>query len=194
MKNLKMLTLVAGMAVAGLASIGAITASATTLEVGGVTKNASVTIEASLQAGTSSVVTDTTHSSVETCTGSTFKGSTASPFTGATVTAPLSTLTFTGCSHTTTVIRSGTLHFAWTSGTNASVSSSGTEITTISTLFGASCVDKTGSGTTIGTLTGVNSGQAILHINAVVSKGICGSAIWTATYVITSPSGLGVVS
>jgi hypothetical protein len=194
MKHLKMLTLAAVAAAAMLTLVGAGSAAATTLEIGGVKQGGSVAIEISLKAGTSMILRDTNNASVHTCTGSTMKGATTSPFTGATVTAPLTSMTFTGCSHSVVVVKPGTLHFAWTSGTNASVSSSGMEITTISTIFGASCIFKTGAGTSLGTLTGVASGHATLHVNAVLSKGICGDAVWTGTYIVTSPTGLGVVS
>jgi hypothetical protein len=202
MKYLKMLGLAAVAAMALMAFVGAGTASATTLEVGGVKQTGAVAIEASLKAGTSAILKDTNNATVDTCTGSTAKGSTVTPFTGATVTGPLNAvggLTFTGCSHTTHVIKPGTLHIAWTSGTNGTVSSSGAEVTIVSTVFGASCTAKTGIGTTIGTLTGATtagnpSAHAIMDINGVIPMGICGDAVWTGTYTVTSPTDLGVVA
>jgi hypothetical protein len=187
MKSFK-IPILATAALAAVACVAAGSASATTLAVTGVAKNSAVSLEASLAAGSSTIVRDTNQTSTETCTQSTMKGATESPFTGATVTATLSSLTFAGCSHKTTVIKPGKLHFAWTSGTNAVVSSSGMQVTTESTIFGISCTSNTGTGTTIGTLTGVKEGNATLDINAVITKGICGTYNWTGTYVITTPN------
>jgi hypothetical protein len=194
MKYVKMLGLAAVAAMALMAVVGAGTASATTLEVGGVAKNSSVTIEASLKSGTSAILKDEFGTTTDTCTVSTVKGSTVSPFTGATVGGPLSALTFSSCTHTTTVISKGSLSVAWTSGTNGTVSSKGAEVTVQSTFFGASAVCKTGEGTAIGTATGVASGNATIDINAKINCGILGAASWTGTYSVTSPAGLGVVS
>jgi hypothetical protein len=104
-------------AVVFMAALSASPASATTLEVGGAAHNKSVTLEATAKAGTSIIIKDTNNATVDTCTGSTFKLST-SVFTGATVTGPISSLLYFGCSHTSVVIKPGTLHLAWTSGTN----------------------------------------------------------------------------
>jgi hypothetical protein len=191
MKYLKMLGLAAVAAMALMAFAGP--ASATTLEVGGVKQSKAVTIEATIKAGTSAILKDTNNATVDTCTASTVKGTT-NVVTGATVTGPISTLSFSGCSHTTDVIKPGTLHVAHSGGTNGTVSSSGAEVTVQSTIFGASCIAKTGAGTNIGTLTGVLAGQATMHINGVIPMGLCGDAVWTGTYVVTSPAGLGVVA
>jgi hypothetical protein len=159
--------------------------------------NKSVTIEASLRAGGSVVIKDTNNATVDTCTSSTFKGSTALPFTGASLTAPGS-WTFAVCSHKTSVIKPGTLHFAHIAGTtNGTVSSSGTEVTVESTIFGASCIAKTGAGTPIGTFTGATtssnpSAHALIDINGVIPVGLCGDAVWSGTYVVTSPTDWGI--
>jgi hypothetical protein len=65
---------------------------------------------------------------------------------------------------------------------------------TISTAFGTvNC--KTGTGTDLGTLTGVSSGNATMHINAVLNCGfLLPSATFKGTYTVTSPSGLGVTA
>ncbi|HEX6782911.1 MAG TPA: hypothetical protein VF125_12925 [Solirubrobacterales bacterium] len=177
-----------------LIAISSTAASATTLEVGGVKQNGAVLVEASLTSGTSMTIKDTNNVLVDTCTGSSLKGTTGSPFTGSTVTAALSTLSFTSCSHKTTVLKAGTLHFTWSSGTNATVSSSGAEITIETTAFGISAICKTGTGTNLGTLTGKASDHAIIDINAVLKCGLADTKVWTATYTVTSPTGLGVVS
>ena len=198
MKYLKMLGLAAIAAMALLAFVGAGTASATTLEVKGVKQTGSVAIKASLKAGTSAILKDKNGTTNDTCTGSTVEGSTTVT-TGTAVSGPINKggLTFTGCSHTTHVLKEkeGTLKVEWTSGTNGKVISSGAEVTVVSTVFGASAVCKTGAGTEVGTLTGVAAGQATMHINATtLDCGILGTSSWTGTYVVTSPEGLGVVS
>jgi hypothetical protein len=170
MKYLKMFGLAAVAASALMAFVGASTASATTLEVTTVTTNASVTITASLETGTSSQLNNTSGSIQNTCTESHAHGSTAPPYT---------------------VHSSGSLSVEHISGTtNGTVTSEGAEVTVGAPLVGyLTCVTSTPS-TDIGTLTGVGHGQATLHINAVVDCGI--TATWTGTYVITSPDGLGV--
>ncbi|HEX6781142.1 MAG TPA: hypothetical protein VF125_03830 [Solirubrobacterales bacterium] len=192
MKYVKILGLAAVAAMAMMAFAGS--ASATTLEVGGVAQNKSVTIEASIAAGGSAILKDTNNATVDTCTGSVVKGSTSSPFSAEKVTGAVSSLTFTGCSHKTTVLKPGKLYITWEGGTNGDVFSEEAEVTVESTIFGASCIAKTGTGTTIGTLDGVASGHATMTINGVIPMGLCGDAIWSGNYTVTSPAGLGVVN
>ncbi len=191
MKYLKILGVAAVAAMALMAFAGS--ASATTLATKGVVVNSSEAIEASIKSGGSAILKDTNALTVDTCTGSVVKGSTSSPFTGASVGGAISSLTFTGCSHKTTVIKPGSLSITWTSGTNGSVKSTGAEVTVESTIFGASCIAKTGEGTTIGTFTGVKEGNATMDINGVINMGICGDANWTGTYTVTTAN-LGVES
>jgi hypothetical protein len=196
MKFLKMLGLAAVAAAALMAFVGAGTASATTLSVGGISKNETVTIEASLKTGTSLILKDEFGTTTETCTVSKFKGTTTwtvdetlvrtdNKYTGYRVEGPLSELTFGSCTHTTTVLAKGNLSVTWTSGTNGTVSSNGAEVTFQSTFFGASAVCKTGAGTNIGTLTGVKEGSSTIDLNAKINCGILGSSSWTGTYVTT---------
>jgi hypothetical protein len=117
-------------------------------------------------------------------------------YTGDSLTGPLTEgangLKFSNCTREpVTVHKSGELHITWTSGTNGTVTSSGAEVTTGSPFGTINC--KTGEGTHLGTLTGVAAGKATMDINAVLScSGI--SSKWEATYTVTSPEGLGVVS
>jgi hypothetical protein len=173
---------------------GASSASATTLEVAGVTQNRSVTIAASLAPGTSTIFKTTTGESVVTCMSSQVGGSTASPFTGASVTSALSILSFTVCTHPVTVHQRGTLHVEHVAGTtNGTVTWSGGEITVWSTLIGGYVTCRFGTRTHIGTLTGVASGHGTLHVNAVVAcPFFYPSMQWQGTYSVTSPTGLGV--
>ncbi|HEX6781143.1 MAG TPA: hypothetical protein VF125_03835 [Solirubrobacterales bacterium] len=198
MKYLKMLGLAAVAAMALMAFVGAGTASATTLYVKGVAQTGSVTLSSSIASGGSAILKDTNNATVDTCKESTVTGSTKSPFSGATVTGDIETgnLTFGGCSHKTTVLKPGTLHVAYTSGDNGTVSSSGAEVTVESTIFGASCIAKTGTGTTIGTLNGKTGAteHATMTINGVIPMGLCGDANWTGSYTVTSPTGLSVGS
>lgn len=190
MKYLKILGLAAVAAMA-LTAFAAATASATTLEVAGVTQNKSVTLDASLASGTKAVLARTDGSLANECAASTVQGSTASPFTGATVTGPISSLSFTICERAVTVHKAGTLHVAYKSGTDGTVSSSGAEVTVGSPFGTLNC--KTGEGVDIGTLTGKKEGNAVMDISAVLNCGfLVPSATWKGTYTVTSPAGLGV--
>jgi hypothetical protein len=191
MKYLKMLGLAAVAAMA-LMAFTAGSASATTLEVGGTAQSTSVSLTATLKSGSSAILKDTFGFSSNTCTSSEVKGASASPFSNETVTGAVSTLSFSSCAREPVVTHNaGTLHVKWTSGTDGTVTSSGAEVTTGSPFGTLNC--KTGAGTHLGTLTGVASGNATMDINAALScSGI--SSKWEATYVVTSPSGLGVVS
>jgi len=194
MKYLKMLGLGA-LAATALTAFAASTASATTLEIGGVPQNKEVTISASLKTGTSAVLRTTGEAFANTCTESTVHGETTAPYTNTTyVTGPITTLTFDKCTEEpVTVDKPGKLYVHWESGTNGTVFSEEAEVT-VPTPFGkVNC--KTGTGTKIGTLTGVASGNATMHINGVLNCGfLLPSAVWTGTYTVTSPSGLGVVN
>ena len=190
MKYLKMLGLAAVAAMA-LTAFTAGSASATTLEVGGVTQNKSVSLSASLASGTKAVLARTDGSLANECAASAVAGSTVTPFTGTTVTGPISSLSFTSCTRTVTVHKAGTLHVEFKSGTNGTVSSSGAEVTVGSPFGTLTCV--TGAGVDLGTLTGVAAGNASMDISAVLNCGfLVPSATWKGTYTVTSPVGLGV--
>jgi hypothetical protein len=189
MKYLKMLGLAALSAMALMAFVAG-PASATTLELGGVTQNKSVSLEATIKSGTSAVLRDTSGFSVNTCTSSEVAGSTETTFTGPTVTGKVSKLTFSNCTDPVTVHKNGTLHVAYSSGTNGTVSSSGAEVTVDGPFGYITCT--TGAGTTLGTLTGVSSGNATMDVNAVLNCTVISTARWTGTYTVTSPAGLGV--
>jgi hypothetical protein len=190
MKYLKMLGLAAVAAMA-LMAFAAGTASATTLEVNGVTQNKAVALSASIEPGTSAVLSRTDGSLANTCTTSNVAGTT-SVFTGTKVTGALSTLTFESCTRPVTVHQKGQLYVEHEAGTtHGTVFSENAEVT-VGTPFGTvNC--KTGAGTDVGTLTGVASGSATMHINAVLNCGfLLPSASWKGAYTVTSPSGLGV--
>jgi len=151
-------------------------------------------IAATLKSGSSLLLQDTLGGVNDTCTGSEVKGSIESP--GGTTTHPsgkVSSLTFSGCSHTTTVLANGSLEVKNIAGTtNGTVISKETRITVKSTVFGVSCVVNTGSGTTLGTLTGAKTGEsATFDVNGVVTiENGCGDSTLTGTYLVTNPTGL----
>ncbi|HET9198619.1 MAG TPA: hypothetical protein VFN92_10245 [Solirubrobacterales bacterium] len=188
MKHLKMLGLTGIAALALMALAGS--ASATTISTKGAAINAAETLELSIPSGSGEILKDTNGFVVETCKESTFKGTTekdtSGDYTGPTVTASVASLTFNGCSHKTVVLKNGKLHFAWTSGTNASVSWSGAEVTFVSTIFGISCIAVTGAGTAIGTYTGVKEGNGLFDLNGVLDMGVCGTANWSGGYKMTT--------
>jgi hypothetical protein len=189
----KMLGLAAISAMA-LIAVSAGTASATTLEVDGVTRNSRVDISASLKANTSAAMTSTSGGTLfKTCTASTLAGHTTGPYTGTTVTGPLTTVIFAGCTSNTTPHQFGLFHTEHIKGTtNGTVRLSGAEWTTYSTIFGTYLNCKTGEGTHLGILTGAAAGKhAELHVNAVLNCGFT-SKRWVGTYTVTSPTGLGV--
>jgi hypothetical protein len=190
MRLLKSLVLAVAAVMATTAIFGAGISTGTTLEVGGVAKNESVTLEAT---NTSSVtIKDEFGTTTDSCTFSTIRLTTFGPYTLLDQAGP-ATWTITPCTHTTTVLKSGWLAIKWTSGTTGTVTSGETEVTVQSTFFGASAVCKTGAGTDLGSFTGVNEGSATIDINAKVNCGILGNATLTGTYKVTSPKGLGVV-
>jgi hypothetical protein len=190
MKNLKVLRLPMLVAMA-LSAVGATGASATTLEVGGVTQNASVSMTLSLTSGTSMVLSRTDASLMNTCTTSHAAGTT-SVFTGSKMTGALSTLTFSNCTRQVTPHKPGQLYIEHDPGTtNGTVFSENGEWTWSSPFGTVNC--QTGGGTDIGTLTGAAAGSPILHFNAVLNCGfLLPSATWKGSYTLTSPSGLGV--
>jgi len=168
------------------------TASATTFEVGGVTKNESVTFTMSLASGTT-LITKNTSGAVEfTCTESDWPWETKSPYSDSNVTGPVKTMSFGSCTTGVVVHDPGKLsveHIAGT--TNATVHSEGTILTRGSLVGTLTCT--TGEGTHLGTLTGTASGHATLHISAVINCGFFQPSVkWEATYTVTSPTGLGV--
>src|SRR5690242_2740943 len=188
--NLKTLGLAAMVAMA-LTAFAASSASATTLEVNGVTQNASVSLSASLESGTSLTLARTDGSLANTCTSSTFAQNSASPFTGTKVTGPLSSLTLGGCTGTGTVDKAGKLYVEHISGTtNGTVFLEEAELTMQSSFFEPEVNCRLGAGVDIGTLTGVKSGTAILDMNAVLNCGfLLPSASWKGAYTVTSTGG-----
>jgi hypothetical protein len=200
MNNLKILGLAAVAAAALTAFLGASTASATvickTKPTAGVCPEgwdylAGTKGKASLAAGTSAALQDTSGNVLITCTASTVEGT--SENTGgatSTVKSTLTSLTWGGCSNTVDTINPGRGELHWIPGTN-----NGT-LTTIETavtvnIFGVSCTYGTGSGTDMGTTVGGNPGS--LTVNTAIPR-IAGGFLCPATtrfsaeYVATEPT------
>jgi hypothetical protein len=202
MKFTKILGVVAVAALALMAF--ASTASATTLEKGGVKQAGVLTIEASLKTGTSALLTDTSGFFANTCTTSTVIGADSTSTTNSEkentgpIGGPISTLSWgtaaTPCTKgNPTVHAKGSLSVSWIKGTtNGTVSSSNATVTVPSALGLLTCITPA-EGTDLGTLTGVAAGNATMDINAVLNCGI--TAKWTGTYTVTGANAaLGVVA
>jgi uncharacterized protein (DUF2141 family) len=173
-----------------LAAVAASSASATTFEVNGVTQNKAVTLTTSLE-GFSFVWARTDGTLANTCTTVTDSWQT-STFTGSKVTGALSALSFENCTRPVTVHKAGQFYVENIAGTtNGTVFSENAEITVGSPFGTLNC--KTGEGTDIGTLTGKASGNATVDFHAVFNCGfLAPSMTVSATFAVTSPSGLGV--
>ncbi len=191
MKQTQRIT-IAVLAALTLTALGGVsTASATTLEVGGVPTNAEVAFETTIKSGGSFLLADTSNISFNTCVSSTVKGHTESPFSGTTVGGPVTALSYNSCSEGNPTVNAAgrlTVERIGTT-TNGTVRSSGTKITVPSHFGTLTC---TTSSTDIGTLTGVKSGNATFDINAVLSCTVIGTVRWSGTYTVTSPTELGV--
>jgi hypothetical protein len=191
----KILGVTAGAALALMAFAG--TASATTLETNGVKQSAAVSIEATL---TGSMTMKTTAGSFfNTCKASTLKGTT-NVTTGTVVSGPVSTLSFSSCTHEKVKVNAaGSLSIERTGETtNGTFRLIGASFTVPVTIFGsvteATCTTAAGAGTDLGTLEGKSSGTNVTHINiqAIIScSGLLPTARWEGTYVITG-NALGV--
>ena len=195
MKHLKILGLAVIAIAMALAAFGAGGASATRLykytSSGSDPLGSGDTYTTAMGPGLSFLVKDTNGGTTDTCTGFHEHGH-ISTVSGHTTMAPTS-FVYTGCTHSTIIIKFHTLEIKHIAGTtNGTIVAKGGETTIQSTIFGASCIAKTGAGTTIGTLTGAKSstGQASIDYNGVISMGICGDAVWTGTGTISSPLGL----
>lgn len=189
MQYLKKLGLAAIVALA-LATVSANSASASTWTITGVKQTGAVTVTATL--ATSGKLEKTDHTFANTCTVSDLHWTSVS-FTGEVVSGPVSSMSFSSCTTEKVVVdAAGSLSFQWISGTaNATVKSSGAEITVPSPFGALNC--KTGTGNDIGTLTGVSSGSARLDIKAVLNCGfLAPSAIWEGEWVVTTPHASGV--
>ena len=184
MKYIKMLGLAAVAAAALMAFMGVGTASATTLTDGSGNHPTAISAE-----NGEDVILHPPIGSIE-CSHSTVSGSASTGGTGETVSGAISTLTFSSCNATVTVLKNGSLEIHGQAGNKGVLTSNGAEVTV--EFFGFHCIFST-SNTTIGTVTGGT--PAKLAIDADIprtggrSGAFCGSeAEWTGSYEVTSPS------
>jgi hypothetical protein len=196
MKPLKGFGLSAAIAMALLAILGVSFASATELYSGSTTLSKGTKISASMSG--SSTLESTDGTLVGTCTGGNIEGFTSN--TGGpteAVSTELTGLSWSGCSFTTDTLSIGDLNINYTSGSNGTIS--GAEIKwTMPTAV--TCRYGTGSGTTLGTVTGTTetSKHATIDIDAVINEQEPKSAFcpdttrWKATYAVTTPTGFNV--
>lgn len=199
MKYLKMLGLAAVAAAALMAILGASTASATVICKNNLnTEKCSEPYAigtkgtASLEKGTSLVLTDTEGESLDTCKESTVTGVLKSQGSGVPALSELSSLTWGGCNFTTTTVNPGSGELTWIKGTdNGTLVTHNTQVT-INTIFFGTCSYGTGASLDMGTTVGGNPGS--LTINTVIHK-LEGSNFacpettkLTAKYVATSPT------
>jgi hypothetical protein len=191
MKITKILGVVAFAAMALTAFAG--TASATTLENNGTKILTASTIHATLEKGTSAVLSATGGGFANTCTESTVEGTTSSA-SGSPLSGPISALTFGACKESpVTVDTKGTLTVENISGTtNGTVRSISAKVTTPSPFGSLTCVTSGNEGTDIGTFTGKASGNGTMDIDAVLDCGFfLRSAKWEGKYeVTTGPNGV----
>ena len=182
-----------------LAAVGAMSlmaftsssASATTLELNGVTQNQPVLIEATITSGNSAVLSKTSGDLGNFCTSSTIAGST-SVYTGTKVTGALGTMGLLGCLYSITVHKKGQLYIEHEAGSTGGVVYSENAEVTSGTAFGFTVNCKTESGTKVGTLNGVAAGRQTFVLNAVLNCGfLLPSATYKGTYTVTT-EGLGV--
>lgn len=213
MRHLKMLGLAVMAAAAFMAFIGVNSASATVLctetvtpcpagkKLGPTGDSTDNWIHATLEAGTSAYLLPTggtTKEPLVTCPESTVTSeseATGSATETAKGTVEAKWLTWGNCTPPgVTTIKGGTLEVHWTAGDNGTVTSKEAEVTV--NIGGVSCTYGSGTGITVGTLTG--GSPAKMDINAVVNK-VAGSfacpttAIWEATYIVTEPKTLFVL-
>jgi hypothetical protein len=177
-----------------LAFVGAGSAAGTTLFTDAAHSTAYGTgthIDATLKTNTSSILETTGGASLTTCTSSTVTGSSGTA-SGTWVAVGLTAINWNECDTTTDTLVTGSLEIMWTSGSNGEVIARNTEVT--HKIFGVSCIYGAGAGTNLGTITGGTEPE--LSINAAFPRVTDGSflcpstALWTATYVVTSPHAL----
>jgi hypothetical protein len=189
MKYLKMLGIVAVVAGALTALVGAGAASATVLYSNGSKLGTGTAFEAT---GTN-LVFKMGFATIE-CSHSEMAGKTETAGSASqTVEGKLSSLSFTGCNGTFHVLKSGKLIFHYTSGSNGTVTSEGTELTIA--FSGTSCTYGTPTATNFGALTG--GSPATLNASSPLTRlaggFLCANpASWTAAYTFTSPNPLEV--
>jgi hypothetical protein len=199
MKHLKTLGVFAMAAMALL--VVASSASATVLYSSGAVYTGPIT--ATLESGTSALLTTTGGTTLDTCTFAAVGGNVEEDGATKTAAGNINELIWgtqtTPCSEPTTTTSLGRLEIHWISGTtNGTVTAvkakeTPTEVTVNTTIFGANCVYTTGEALDLGTLIGSTSSNATIAINTVVkstNEFICPDSRWQASYKVTTPGNL----
>ena len=210
MKHLKILGLavVAAMALTAFVGVGTAAAGPTELYVGHTTagntdNTGGVEIHATIAAGTSALLSDTSGELADTCKASTVLGKTTNT-TATTLDGNISSLTWGECDFPTKTLtgKEGSLDITYVGDKNAdgqgdgTVTGTGSEVTVL--VFGfIDCIYGTGAGTHLGTLSGSTAGHASLAINATIELqsggfGCPETTKWVANYTVTTPTGLNV--
>jgi hypothetical protein len=194
MRQLKMLGLAAIAALGLIAFVGAGTASATTLFTnsnGTSPYKAGTEIHFTLTQGSTAILTDGSGNALITCSESTVAGKTTNE-TGTTVAVSISAWTFGGCNATVDVLANGSVEFHMTETNKATITGKGLQVTT--NLFGVTCTYGTGTGTTLGTITGGTA--PIVKLNGIGVTKVAGgflcpsNARWDEEYMLPSPHAL----
>jgi hypothetical protein len=199
MKYVKMLGLAAVAAMA-LMAFGAGTASATTLENGTSPFSHPTIIDASLAA--TATLETTGGTTLVTCTGGTIEGEASTGSATETVSGSVSTanLTWSGCSATVDTTQGGELEIHHIAGTSNGTLTGRTFEVTVN-VFGSCTYGLSNNDTMrhVGTLQG-DDHTAKMEISTIVferteDKFLCpNEARWTATYHVTTPTGLTVTA
>lgn len=206
MKYLKMLGLAAVAAMAFMAFVGSSSASADVVCTTNTTPVCAsgwvvTEIKTSLKAETSALLATTAGGELVTCTESSVSGTVEKQGKGVEPEGSISSLSFSGCNHTTDTIKNGSLKVETRISTNSegkevhtnTVTASGSEVTVA--ILGVSCTYGPGKEPiSIGDLT-VGS-PAIIDVSTVVNRTagntlVCpATARWTATYQVTNHTGV----
>lgn len=170
------------------------TASATHLEISGVSQPGALTVKESLKSGTSVQFSGTSGEFVNSCTAST-EEFTTTVFSGTKVEGPISSLTYSSCKEEPVVVDTrGSISIEYITGTtNGTMRWIGGKFTTPSPFGSLTCTTAASPGNDVGTLTGVASGFATKDYNVSIPCGpITGRLM--ASYTVTVPAGYGVTS
>jgi hypothetical protein len=187
MKYLKLLGIVAVVASAFTALVGASAASATVLYSGG----SKVAVGTKFEATGTNVVWKMGFATME-CNHSELDGRTSNQGSATeTVEGNIDLLSFRECNLTVDVLKKGKLVLHYTSGSNATVTSEGKEVTVA--WSGVSCTYGTPTATSIGTLSGGNPAKLNASASLIKISGgfLCANpASWTASYTFSAPNPL----
>jgi hypothetical protein len=207
MKHVKMLGIAAVAATALMAFVGAGTASATVLcstnttPCTGTKYGVGTKVESHLRAGTEAVFTG--GFATLKCTEAITSGEvTNAGSSTATVVVKITTLDFTGCNCTMTVLSNGELEVHYTSAGNGTLTGKNSSVTMncsgVSCIFGTAAAGPTIGPTTGGATASIKAEAKLPYIAGDASNFTCtlgsGTYTWNATYDVTKPAPLFVAA